>query len=120
MQNKNSLKLSAIILVIIGIVLISLSFIVSDEKEMNNNQNNDNSNADVKPSTSDDEKPPLSYESVLEMANSLYGGDGVTIEVIDEGDKFVINCIYNSTGNVEHIFVDKATGSISSVKIEVS
>lgn len=112
MKNKNVLKLSAIILIVIGIVLLSLSFIISGEKETNNNQNNDNSNVDVKPSTSNDEKTSISYESVLEMATSLYGGEGFAVAVKDDGDRFVIERKYESNGNIEIYFVDKATGSV--------
>ena len=110
MKNKKVLKISATILVVIGVVLISLSFLVSDKKEMNNKPTNDNVN--VVPSTPSDEAPPISYESVLAMATSLYGGEGFAVAVKDDGDRFVIERKYESNGNIEIYFVDKATGSV--------
>ena len=93
MKNKNVFKLSSIILVVIGVVLIFLSFIVSDKKEMkpDDNANNSEDNVEVKPSTPDDTKPPLTYKEVYDMAVSLYGGAGITIEVVEEDGMIAIN-----------------------------
>jgi hypothetical protein len=122
MKKKNVFKISSIILVVIGIVLISLSFIVSDKKEMkpDDNANNSEDNVEVKPSTPDDTKPSLTYKEVYDMAVSLYGGAGITIEVVEEDDKFVINRNSNASDNVETYFVDKITGSISVADVVIS
>lgn len=114
MNKKNIFKLIAIILVVVGILCIALSFVVGKDKGNNKESNtNDDSDVVVQPVTPDDEIAPMTYDDVYNMAVSLYGGDNVNIEIEEDTDRFVIKRIYKTTGIIEHYYVDKETGAIS-------
>ena len=89
---------------------LSIGILGNCKKRAKINATNDNVN--VVPSTPSDEAPPISYESVLAMATSLYGGEGFAVAVKDDGERFIIERKYESNGNIEIYFVDKATGSV--------
>jgi hypothetical protein len=111
MSKKNLFKLIAIVLVVVGLFLISISFIVrnkNDEKEPDNV-------VEEKPNDSN----KLTYAKVYQMAINLYSGNDIDVAVEEETERFVIKRIYKSTGKTERYYVDKETGIISTDEVVV-
>lgn len=129
-MNKN--KIISIIVLIFGIVLIGIGVFTSlnssnEEKPDNNsntNINNDITNNDIinNEDVSDDEdifdiEESLNYDSVYDMALSLYGGDGKVIEVEETDTEFVIY-VKNTDGKIISILgMDKKTEIISEKEV---
>lgn len=109
MKKRNIFSLIAILLIVIGFLLIALSFVADKDNVKMESNNND----EVKPGEAVEiEKTSITYDSVYSMGLSLYGGENIKIEVDEEDERFVIKRLFLETENFEFYYVDKETGSI--------
>lgn len=110
-------RVIAIVILILGVILISVGvyFIVNNNSDNNENIDN-NSDNNINTDHSDNTEKPeiiIDCDSAYETAVSLYGGEGKTIEVKEESNKFIIY-VKNSNGIIINTFnMDKKTGLIS-------
>lgn len=121
----NKKKIIAIIGVLIGITLIVSGIIFtnsSNDKEEKNNPNiEDNDSKKDDTSNNNDngnDNKSEEYNEVYEMVVALYGGNGKTVELKEEAEKYIIY-VKNSSGKVLNTFdMDKKTGVISEQPFE--
>lgn len=117
----NKRKIISIVILVIGIILIVSGVIAigfTDKEKPNDSPeiNNNNSESDNSHSNNSNiilDENGIDYDNAYAMAESLYGGNGNTVELKEEEDKFIIY-VKNEKGIVLNTFnMDKVTGSIS-------
>lgn len=119
MKNK---KIISIIILLIGLILIGSGIFFINLKTDNDKENNDSNIKDNNASqdNSSNNSENAEYNELYSTILSLYGGEGKSVELKEEDDKYIIY-VKNENGELLNIFnMDKETGSISEQPFEGS
>lgn len=110
----NNKKVISLVLFILGFLFLCVGWF-SISNENNNNNNNVSNKYDENYGVDNDIKEEsIDFNYVYELTNSLYGGEGKKIEIVEQDSLYIIRVKNVNTGQVLNEFsMDKKTGVIS-------